>query len=301
MNLTVLGSQGAIPKLGKYSTSLLLNISNSNILIDCCEGVQHQLRKYKIKLSKIDIILISHAHGDHYFGLIGLISTLSLLKRDKKLIVFCPTSVLKIIQSHIKHSKMRLNYDLELKSLNNQSEEIIFEDFNFIITAFPLKHSVYTNGFRIEEKKKRRKLLLNKAIEFKIDKVYFNKLTKSENVLNQNGEEIDYLKVTTEGPKSKSFAYCSDTAYFDKLADYIKCVDLLYCETTFLEKDKDKALSTLHSTTTDAANLANKGAVKQLLIGHFSSRYDDYSNFLKEVKVIFDNVILSEEGKKIQV
>ena len=102
-------------------------------------------------------------------------------------------------------------------------------------------------------------------------------------------------------PKSKSFAYCSDTAYFDELADYIKCVDLLYCETTFLEKDKDKALSTLHSTTKDAANLANKAAVKQLLIGHFSSRYDDYSNFLKEVKVIFDNVILSEEGKKIQV
>ena len=144
-------------------------------------------------------------------------------------------------------------------------------------------------------------MLLKKAIEFNIDNVYFNKLTKSENVLNQDGEEIDYLKVTTEGPKSKSFAYCSDTAYFDKLVGYIKCVDLLYCETTFLEKDKDKALSTLHSTTVDAANLANKGAVKQLLIGHFSSRYDDYSNFLKEVKVIFDNVILSEEGKKIQV
>ncbi|MAU31023.1 MAG: ribonuclease [Flavobacteriaceae bacterium] len=301
MNLTVLGSQGAIPKLGKYSTSLLLNISNSNILIDCCEGVQHQLRKYKIKLSKIDIILISHAHGDHYFGLIGLISTLSLLKRDKKLTVFCPTSVLKIIQSHIKYSRMSLNYNLDLKSLNNKSEEIIFEDFNFIIKAFPLKHSVYTNGFRIKEKKKRRKLLLKKAIEFKIDKVYYNKLTKSENVFNEDGEEIDYLKVTAEGPKSKSFAYCSDTVYFDKLVDYIKCVDLLYCETTFLEKDRDKALSTLHSTTTDAANLANKGTVKQLLIGHFSSRYDDYSNFLKEVKLIFDNVVLSEEGKNIQV
>ena len=301
MNITVLGSQGAIPKQGKYSSSLLLNISNSNILIDCCEGVQHQLRKYKIKLSKIDIILISHAHGDHYFGLIGLISTLSLLKRDKKLTVYCPTSVLKIVQSHIKYSKMKLNYDLNLKSLNNQSEKIIFEDFNFIIKAFPLKHSVYTNGFRIEEKKKRRKLLIEKAIEYKIDRVYFNKLTKSENVFNKDGEEINYLKVTTEGSKSKTFAYCSDTAYFDKLVDYIKCVDLLYCETTFLEKDRDKALSTLHSTTIDAAKLANKGEVKQLLIGHFSSRYDDYSIFLKEVALIFDNVTLCEEGKNIKV
>ena len=301
MNITVLGSQGAIPKQGKYSSSLLLNISNSNILIDCCEGVQHQLRKYKIKLSKIDIILISHAHGDHYFGLIGLISTLSLLKRDKKLTVYCPTSVLKIVQSHIKYSKMKLNYDLNLKSLNNQSEKIIFEDFNFIIKAFPLKHSVYTNGFRIEEKKKRRKLLIEKAIEYKIDRVYFNKLTKSENVFNKDGEEINYLKVTTEGSKSKTFAYCSDTAYFDKLVDYIKCVDLLYCETTFLEKDRDKALSTLHSTTIDAAKLANKGEVKQLLIGHFSSRYDDYSIFLNEVALIFDNVTLCEEGKNIKV
>ena len=301
MNLTVLGSQGAIPKVGKYSTSLLLNISNSNILIDCCEGVQHQLRNYKIKFSKIDIILISHAHGDHYFGLIGLISTFSLLKREKKLTVFCPTSVLKIVQSHIKYSKIKLNYDLDLKSLSNKSEKIIYENLDFTIKAFPLKHSVYTNGFRIEEKKKRRKLLIEKAIKYKIDKVYFNKLTKSENVFNIEGEEINYLNVTTDGPKSKSFAYCSDTAYFDKLADYIKCVDLLYCETTFLEKDRDKALLTLHSTTIDAAKLANNGAVKQLLIGHFSSRYDDYSNFLKEVKVIFDNVILSEEGKKIQV
>ena len=196
---------------------------------------------------------------------------------------------------------MKLNYDLNLKSLNNQSEKIIFEDFNFIIKAFPLKHSVYTNGFRIEEKKKRRKLLIEKAIEYKIDRIYFNKLTKSENVFNEDGEEIDYTKVTTEGPKSKTFAYCSDTAYFDKLVDYIKCVDLLYCETTFLEKDRDKALSTLHSTTIDAAKLANKGEVKQLLIGHFSSRYDDYSIFLKEVALIFDNVTLCEEGKNIKV
>lgn len=301
MNITVLGSQGAIPKLGKYSSSLLLNISNSYILIDCCEGVQFQLRKNKIKLSKIDIILISHAHGDHYFGLIGLISTLSLIKRKNKLKVFCPTSVLKIIQAHIKFSKMSLNYELDLISLNSQNEKNIYENPSFTIKTFPLKHSVYTNGFRIEEKKKRRKLLLDKALQYKIDKVYFNKLTKSENVFNSEGKEISYLEVTSEGPKPKSFAYCSDTAYFKELVNYITDVDLLYCETTFLEKDRDKALRTFHSTTIDAAKLAKKGRVKQLLIGHFSSRYDDYSMFFNEVFSIFENVIISEEGKKVQV
>ena len=301
MNITVLGSQGAIPMIGKYSSSLLLNISNSYILIDCCEGVQFQLRKNKIKLSKIDIILISHAHGDHYFGLIGLISTLSLIKRKNKLKVFCPTSVLKIIQAHIKFSKMSLNYELDLISLNSQNEKNIYENPSFTIKTFPLKHSVYTNGFRIEEKKKRRKLLLDKALQYKIDKVYFNKLTKSENVFNSEGKEISYLEVTNEGPKPKSFAYCSDTAYFKELVNYITDVDLLYCETTFLEKDRDKALRTFHSTTIDAAKLAKKGRVKQLLIGHFSSRYDDYSMFFNEVFSIFENVIISEEGKKVQV
>lgn len=301
MNITVLGSQGAIPKLGKFSTSLILSISNSYVLIDCCEGVQHQLRKNKIKLSKIDIILISHAHGDHYFGLIGLLSTLSLLKREKKLNVFCPTSVLKIVQAHLKFSKMNLNYELNLVSLNNQNEKTIYENINFTISAFPLNHSIYTNGFRVEEKKKRRKLLIDKVLQNKIDKVYYNKLTKSENVINIEGKEINYLEVTKEGSKPKSFAYCSDTAYFEKLVDYINNVDLLFCETTFLEKDRDKAIATFHSTTIDAAKLAKQGKVKQLLIGHFSSRYDDYSTFYKEVTSVFENVILSDEGKKVQV
>ena len=301
MKVTVLGSQGAIPKVGLFSTSLILNVCNSYVLIDCCEGVQHQLRKNKIKFSKIEIILISHAHGDHYFGLIGLISTLSLLKRDKKLTVFCPLSVFKIIQAHLKFSKMNLSYELDLKVLNNTSKINIFSNNHFSIEAFPLKHSIYTNGFLIREKEKKRRLILQKALDKNIDKIYFNKLTNRENVINNDGIEINYLDVTKEGDKAKAFAYCSDTAYFDELINNIKGVDLLYCETTFLKKDKDKATVTLHSTTIDAATLAKKGNVKKLLIGHFSSRYDDYNDFITEVATIFKNVIISEEGKKIEV
>ncbi len=301
MKVTVLGSQGAIPKVGLFSTSLILNVCNSYVLIDCCEGVQQQLRKNKIKFSKIEIILISHAHGDHYFGLIGLISTLSLLKRDKKLTVFCPLSVFKIIQAHLKFSKMNLSYELDLKVLNNTSKINIFNNNHFSIEAFPLKHSIYTNGFLIREKEKKRKLILQKALDKNINKIYFNKLTNRENVINNDGIEINYLDVTKEGDKAKAFAYCSDTAYFDELINNIKGVDLLYCETTFLKKDKDKATVTLHSTTIDAATLAKKGNVKKLLIGHFSSRYDDYNDFITEVATIFKNVIISEEGKKIEV
>ena len=301
MKITVLGSQGAIPKVGKFSSSLLLKVSNSNILIDCCEGVQHQLRKNKIKLSKIDIILISHAHGDHYFGLIGLISTFSLLKRDKKLIIFCPLSVFKIIQAHIKFSKMTLSYELDLRVLNNETKINIFQNDFFFIDAFPLKHSIYTNGFIVSEKKKKRKLILQKALENNIEKIYFNNLTNRKNVVNKDGVEINYRDVTKEGDKPKKFAYCSDTAYFEDLVKNINGVDLLYCETTFLKRDQDKAKITLHSTTADAAILAKKGKVKRLLIGHFSSRYDDFNEFAEEVRTIFENVIISDEGKKIDV
>ena len=301
MKVTVLGSQGAIPKVGLFSSSLVLSVSSTNILIDCCEGAQFQLRKNKIRLSKIEIVLISHAHGDHYFGLIGLISTLSLMKRDKKLTLFCPLSVQKIIQAHLKFSKMKLSYELEMKVLNNQSRIKIFDNNQFSIYAFPLKHSVYTNGFLIKEKEKKRKLILEKALEKNIDKIYYNKLTKKENVINNDGVEIDYKEVTKPAEKPKAFAYCSDTAYFDELINYIKGVDLLYCETTFLEKDKDKADLTLHSTSIDAATVAKKGRVKKLLIGHFSSRYDDNNDFITEVASIFENVIISEEGKKIDV
>ena len=301
MKITVLGSQGAIPKVGKFSSSLLLKVSNSNILIDCCEGVQHQLRKNKIKLSKIDIILISHAHGDHYFGLIGLISTFSLLKRDKKLIIFCPLSVFKIIQAHIKFSKMTLSYELDLRVLNNETKINIFQNDFFYIDAFPLKHSIYTNGFIVSEKKKKRKLILQKALENNIEKIYFNNLTNRKNVVNKDGVEINYRDVTKEGDKPKKFAYCSDTAYFEDLVKNINGVDLLYCETTFLKRDQDKAKITLHSTTADAAILAKKGKVKRLLIGHFSSRYDDFNEFAEEVGTIFENVIIADEGKKIDV
>ncbi len=301
MKLKILGSQGALPRRGMYSTSQILNIKNKYILIDCPEGVQFQLKNFRIKFSKIDFILISHAHGDHYFGLIGLISTYSLLRRKNKLKLFCPRVVSEIINAQMKISSMFLSYDLEIIELNSKKSEKIYESNDFSIFTIPLKHSIYSNGFLFQEKNNKRKLNLDLAQKFNINKVYYNKLTKGENVFNEKGKEIDFREVTIEGSKNKSYAFCSDTTYFPNIIKKISNVDLLYHESTFLEEDRKKAKLTWHSTAKDAAKIARDAKVDKLIIGHFSSRYENLDLFINEVKQIFQNVELAYDGKDIDI
>tara|TARA_B100000941_G_scaffold211730_1_gene155260 strand:+ start:348 stop:1253 length:906 start_codon:yes stop_codon:yes gene_type:complete len=301
LKLKILGSQGALPRRGMYSTSQILNIKNKYILIDCPEGVQFQLKNFRIKFSKIDFILISHAHGDHYFGLIGLISTYSLLRRKNKLKLFCPRVVSEIINAQMKISSMFLSYDLEIIELNSKKSEKIYESNDFSIFTIPLKHSIYSNGFLFQEKNNKRKLNLDLAQKFNINKVYYNKLTKGENVFNEKGKEIDFREVTIEGSKNKSYAFCSDTTYFPNIIKKISNVDLLYHESTFLEEDRKKAKLTWHSTAKDAAKIARDAKVDKLIIGHFSSRYENLDLFINEVKQIFQNVELAYDGKDIDI
>ena len=289
-----------MPKRGLYSSSQVLNIKNKYILIDCPEGVQFQLKNYRVKFSKIDFILISHAHGDHYFGLIGLISTYSLLRRKNKLTLFCPKVVSEIINSQMKISSIFLSYELEIVTLNSKDSEKIYESNDFTIVTIPLKHSIYCNGFLISEKNNRRKLNLDLAKKLNIDKVYFNKLTKGENVFNEMGEEIDFRDVTST-VLNRSYAYCTDTIYFPNIIEKITHIDLLYHESTFLEKDKKKAKLTMHSTAMDEAKIASKAQVNKLLIGHFSSRYKNLDLFINEVKQKFQNVELAFDGKEINI
>jgi len=284
-----------------YSSSQILNIKNKYILIDCPEGIQFQLKNFRIKFSKIEFILVSHAHGDHYFGLIGLISTYSLLRRKNKLTVFCPKAVLEILNAQIKISSMFLSYELEIIELNSKESEKIYESSDFSISTIPLNHSIYSNGFLFQEKNNKRKLNLNLAQKLNINKVYFNKLTKGENVFNDNGEEINFKVVTSKGKKNKSYAYCSDTTFFPSIIEKINHVDLLYHESTFLEKDREKAKLTMHSTAMDAAKIARDARVNKLIIGHFSSRYENLDLFISEVKQIFQNVELAFDGKDIDI
>ena len=301
MKLKILGSQGALPKRGMYSTSQILNIKNKHILIDCPEGVQFQLKNFKIKFSKIDFILISHAHGDHYFGLIGLISTYSLLRRKNKLKLFCPRVVSDIINAQMKISSMFLSYELEIIELNSKKSVKIYESNDFSIFTIPLRHSIYSNGFLFQEKNNKRKLNLDLAQKFNINKVYYKKLTQGENVFNEKGEEIDFRKITSEGIKSKLYAFCSDTTYFPNIIKKISHANLLYHESTFLEKDREKAKLTWHSTAKDAAKIARDAKVDKLIIGHFSSRYENLDLFINEVKQIFQNVELAFDGKDIDI
>ena len=284
-----------------YSSSQILYIKNKYILIDCPEGIQFQLKNFRIKFSKIDFILISHAHGDHYFGLIGLISTYSLLRRKNKLTVFCPRVVSEIINTQMKISSMFLSYELEIIELNSNDSEKIYESNDFSVSTIPLKHSIYCNGFLFQEKNNKRKLNIDLAMKLNINKVYYNKLTKGENVFNEKGDEINYREVTSKGLKNKSYAYCSDTTYYTGIIEKISHVDLLYHESTFLEKDREKAKLTMHSTAMDAAKIARDAQVNKLIIGHFSSRYENLDLFVNEVKQIFQNVELAFDGKDIDI
>ena len=270
-------------------------------MIDCPEGIQFQLKNFRIKFSKIDFILISHAHGDHYFGLIGLISTYSLLRRKNKLTVFCPRVVSEIVNTQMKISSMFLSYELEIIELNSNDSEKIYESNDFSISTIPLKHSIYCNGFLFQEKNNKRKLNIDLATKLNINKIYYNKLTKGENVFNENGDEINYREVTSKGSKNKSYAYCSDTTYYPSIIEKISHVDLLYHESTFLEKDREKAKLTMHSTAMDAAKIARDAQVNKLIIGHFSSRYENLDLFVNEVKQIFQNVELAFDGKDIDI
>ena len=301
MKLKILGSQGALPRRGMYSSSQILTIKNKHILIDCPEGIQFQLKNFRIKFSKIDFILISHAHGDHYFGLIGLISTYSLLRRKNKLTVFCPRVVSETVNTQMKISSMFLSYELEIIELNSNDSEIIYESNDFSISTIPLKHSIYCNGFLFREKNNKRKLNIDLAMKLNINKIYYNKLTKGENVFNEKGDEINYREVTSKGLKNKSYAYCSDTTYYTSIIEKISHVDLLYHESTFLEKDREKAKLTMHSTAMDAAKIARDAQVNKLIIGHFSSRYENLDLFVNEVKPIFQNVELAFDGKDIDI
>ena len=301
MKLKILGSQGALPRRGMYSSSQILTIKNKHILIDCPEGIQFQLKNFRIKFSKIDFILISHAHGDHYFGLIGLISTYSLLRRKNKLTVFCPRVVSETVNTQMKISSMFLSYELEIIELNSNDSEIIYESNDFSISTIPLKHSIYCNGFLFREKNNKRKLNIDLAMKLNINKIYYNKLTKGENVFNENGDEINYREVTSKGLKNKSYAYCSDTTYYTSIIEKISHVDLLYHESTFLEKDREKAKLTMHSTAMDAAKIARDAQANKLIIGHFSSRYENLDLFVNEVKQIFQNVELAFDGKDIDI
>jgi len=300
MKLTILGCHSATPRTNTNPTSQVLEIKNHMFLIDCGEGTQVQLRRNKIRFSRIKHIFISHLHGDHYFGLVGLISTFRLLTREADLHIYCPKGLKEVITLQMKLADSWTNYKLIFHELESKSSKLIFEDDKVEVYTIPLDHRVYTNGFLFKEKEGERKLIMNEVLKHKIDISFYRKLQQGFDVENKEGKIVKNETVTKQGLKPKSYAFCSDTAYNEAIVPIIEKADVLYHEATFLEKNKKLALPTKHSTAKQAAEIAYKAQVGMLILGHFSTRYKDLEIFKSEAQTIFQNVELAEDGKTFE-
>jgi ribonuclease Z len=301
MKLTILGCYSATPKVNTNPTAQLLDIKNHLFLIDCGEGTQVQLRKNKIKFSRIKHVFISHLHGDHYFGLVGLISTFRLLTREADLHIYAPKGLKELITLQMKLSASWTNYKLIFHELTTKESQLIYEDDKVEVYTIPLDHRIYTNGFLFKEKESERKLNIEAVEDAKIDVAYYRKLKQGFDVKNKEGKPIKNETVTKAGSKPKSYAFCSDTAYHESIIPIINRADLLYHESTFLDKHENLAESTKHSTAKQAASIARQAKVGRLLLGHFSTRYDDLNVFITEAKEVFKEVELSKDGKTFEI
>ena len=301
MRLTILGCYSATPRTLTNPTSQLLEIRNHMFLIDCGEGTQVQLRKHKLKFSRIKHIFISHLHGDHFFGLPGLISTFRLLGRESELHVYGPKGIKEAITLFLKLGDSWTNYPLLFHELESKKAEVIFEDDKVSVTTIPLNHRIYTNGFLFKEKEAPRVLDIEATEKYKIDKSQFRNIKNGKDGISNDDKLIPNAKLTLDPPKPKSSAFCSDTAYKEDMVPQIEKVDLLYHESTFLETEQRLCAKTKHSNAREAATIAKMANVKKLLLGHYSTRYKSLELFREEALPIFDNVDLAEDGKVITI
>lgn len=297
MKLTLLGCYAATPRTITNPTAQVLEIRNRMFLIDCGEGTQVQLRKNKLKFSKINHIFISHLHGDHLYGLVGLISTFMLLNRQTDLHVYGPKGIKEIVLLQLRYSNSFTGYNLYFHELESKESEVIFEDDKVIVKTIPLQHRIYTNGFLFQEKPKERKLNVAAVEAYQIDKAYYRKIKYGGDITLDNGQVIPNAEISFDPEPTKSYAFCSDTAYHEAIVPLIQNVDVLYHEATFLESEADKAEKTMHSTAKQAATIAKLANVKHLILGHYSTRYSSIDLFQQEAEAVFSNVLLGDDGK----
>ena len=299
--LTILGCGSASPTSFRNHTAQVVQVQERCFLIDCGEGTQVQIRKNKLRMQKIQRIFISHLHGDHYFGLPGLLSTFHLLGREKELHIHGPADLLDVLHKIFKASNTYLCYELHFHPLNFESSELLFEDKRVEVHSFPMRHSVATCGFLIKEKMKPRKINRKAVDSFEVPIYELNKIKDGADYIREDGTRIENSKLTFDPDPAISYAYCSDTSYYPRMCEYIKGADLLYHEATFGKEMEKLAKQTKHSTAEQAALIAKEASVKQLVIGHYSARYTDLDVLLNEAKSVFENTILADDGMKISL
>lgn len=294
LSVTILGNNSAVPAFNRHPTSQVVTQDGTNYLVDCGEGTQIQMIRYKIRRGKISHIFISHLHGDHYFGLVGLINTFSLLSHQQDLHVFGPAQLQQIIELQLKVAETRLSYNLHFHIISK--EAVLVDDEKIRIRCFRTNHRIECYGFVFEEKRKPRKLNPEKAIEYAVPSSFYERLRDGEDYLGKDGAVIKNEWVTTKAPDGNKYSYCSDTKYDESILPHIKDSDLIYHETTYLDNLRERAEERFHSTTKQAALIAKKAGAKKLLIGHFSSKYPELDEFEKEAREVFENTELAMEG-----
>ena len=301
MKLTILGSSSALPTSGRYPSAHVLSAHERLFLIDCGEGTQMQLRKTRIRFAKINHIFISHLHGDHVFGLYGLLSTFSLMGRKNPIHLYAPENYDKILKSHLSDFDINLSFEIDFIPLSAKVPVKILDDKYLTVTSFPLKHRVPAFGFLFREKQPERNIIKECIDKYQIPLVRIPAIKKGEDFITSDGNIIKNENITLPPPKPLSYAYCSDTKYFKRLASFVKGVSLLYHEATFDKTKDDLAEMTGHSTTLDAAKTALDANVGTLIIGHFSARYKEIEPLVDEARTVFPETYPAIDGKSYEV
>lgn len=292
-NLIILGYNSAIPTVKSAPTAQFLEIGERYFLIDCGEGTQVQLRKAKAKFSKINHIFISHLHGDHCFGLPGLISSFQLLGRKVPLYIYGPLGIKKLMETILRLTSTNEGFELIFHELSSNKSELVMEDARVEVFTIPLDHTIYCNGYLFREKRKERHLNMREIQKYPEIKICdYHNLKRGRDFVLSDGYILKNEFLTREAESSSSYAFCSDTRYWEFIVPIIRGVDLLYHEATFLDDMKNLAKYTGHSTSLEAAKIAQKAEVKRLILGHFSNRYSDYAVFEDEARMIFPNTFI---------
>jgi ribonuclease Z len=292
--VTILGNNSAVPSHGRHPTAQIIQTAEHLMMIDCGEGTQMQMNLYKIKRSRINHIFISHLHGDHYFGLIGLLNSLALNNRLNTLHIYSPSKLQSIIEIQMSVTGSDFPYRICFHPLGE--EGIIFEDKRLSVSSFKVNHRIECWGFVFREKRDPRRLNIQQVKKYKVPSSFFENLHHGEDYLTPESKVIKNEELTTAAEPPKSYAYCADTAYYEPICEKIKGVDMVYHEATYLSGLEKKAKERFHSTSAQAAMIAQNAGAKKLLMGHFSSMYDCLDEFKAEARKIFKNSEIAEEG-----
>lgn len=299
--VTILGSSSATPIYNRHPTSQLLNIRERSFLIDCGEGTLMQLLRYKIRYHRISHIFISHLHGDHYLGLMGLLSTFHLQGRTNELHLYGQQELMDVLEMQLRLSNTQLRYNLIFHPVRHYTAEVIMETDDLLVRSIVLNHRVPCTGFVFMEKSKPRKLIVSKLQQHNIPFSHYNRIKQGENFEDDYGNIILNKELTEDPPLPRSYAYCSDTIYDEGIINDVTGVDLLYHEATFMHENLERAQQTYHTTSKQAATIAQRAGVKKLVIGHFSGRYKDLTPLLTEAQSVFAETDLALEGRRFRV